>query len=191
MLLRQRERSRGGEPGSSRGPAKSCSRPGWPPPCGRTTSGSRRAGPASVPCGWGEAEVQHLPVVPRHLNRLGHGAEHLAGHPLDHRAVDAGQLGLQNPGTDASCGHLPSACRHRPGIGCDRPTDFLVAVAEQSWARIRADLVRAASRADLRCLAGSRPLCRWAPSAADSRRPGPTDECRREHRYRVRPDSRS
>jgi hypothetical protein len=26
-----------------------------------------------------EAEVQHLPVVPRHLDRLGHIAEHLAG----------------------------------------------------------------------------------------------------------------
>jgi hypothetical protein len=52
-----------------------------------------------------EAEVQHLTVVPRHLDRLGHAAEHLAGHPLDHRAVDAGQFSLRDPGV---AGHVSS-----------------------------------------------------------------------------------
>ena len=63
----------------------------------------------------GEAEVQHLAVVPRHLDRLGHVAEHLAGHPLDHRAVDAGQLGLRDPGV---AGHVSS----RVSLGFDMET---------------------------------------------------------------------
>ncbi|WP_406046105.1 hypothetical protein OG799_17425 [Micromonospora sp. NBC_00898] len=42
--------------------------------------------------------LEHLAVVPRHLDRLGTVAEHLARHPLDHRAVDAGQFGLRDPG---------------------------------------------------------------------------------------------
>jgi hypothetical protein len=62
-----------------------------------------------------EGEAQHLPVVPRHLDRLGYVTEHLAGHPLDHRAVDAGQFGLRDPGVD---GHVSS----RVSLGFDMET---------------------------------------------------------------------
>ncbi len=59
-------------------------------------------------------KVQHLPVVPRHPDRLGHLAEHLAGHSLDHRAVQAGQLRLGILG-------LPDMMS--PPINCSRHRD--------------------------------------------------------------------
>jgi hypothetical protein len=62
-----------------------------------------------------EAEVQHLPVVPSHLDRLGHVAEHLAGHPLDDGAVDAGQVGLRDAGI---ADHVAS----RGSLACDMET---------------------------------------------------------------------
>src|ERR1017187_9478734 len=46
----------------------------------------------------------------------------------DHRAVDAGQLCLRDPGTaghDSSSGYLLSAWRHRPRIECDTREQLL------------------------------------------------------------------
>ena len=67
-----------------------------------------------------EAEVEHLPVVPRHLDRLGDVAEHLAGHPLDQPAVDAGQLCFGDPG---AAGHVLLRGRRLRPEDTDRGSD--------------------------------------------------------------------
>ncbi len=53
-----------------------------------------------------EAELEHRPIVPHHSEGVGHYAEHLPAEPLQYGAVDAGDLGLGNPGV---AGHVSSS----------------------------------------------------------------------------------
>jgi hypothetical protein len=63
---------------------------------------------ALVPLGGllAEAELEHRPVVPHHSEGVEHYAEHLPAEPLQYGALDAGDLGLGNPGV---AGHVSSS----------------------------------------------------------------------------------
>ena len=108
--------------------ARSCSRCRRPPPCPRTTRGSRRARPTSRSCGrCPSTSLHHGGVVPEHADRVRHLADHPAGGELHHRTEQAGDLGRGDAGVAGhdvlQCGRatdlVPLTWRHRPARGCD------------------------------------------------------------------------